>query len=140
MRSALLTAIAALALAGSAAAQERLALSRAVFVERSSADGLRSVAPARTLRRGDTVLLMVEWTAPASGRSFTVASAVPRALAFQRSSADVQAVSVDGGRSWGQIGSLLIGNRLASVEDVTHLRWQVQPGTQGRLTYSAVVR
>ena len=56
--------------------------------------------------------------------------------------------STDGGRNWGQLGIMRMrdrdGTRLASPEDVTHLRWRVADSEaargSGRFTYSALVR
>lgn len=127
-------------------------VSRAVYVERvaTAPDGerVRTIAPADELRRGDKVVLMVEWRAADSDAPVIVSSAVPRPLAFQRSSSDAMEVSVDGGRSWGRLGTIRIGagddRRLASPEDVTHLRWRfAEDGAAaraGRVTYSAIVR
>ena len=123
-------------------------LSRAVFVERVADNGQREIAPARQFRKGDTVILMVEWNGARAKDAFTVSSPIPPSLSFKRSSLPAQSVSVDGGRKWGLIGNLRIrdefGERMATVEDVTHLRWQIAPGDagqkNGRITYSAIVR
>ena len=137
-----------LALAASAttlAAQDRILLSRAVFVERQSGqDADRMVERANVFHPGETVILVVEWQTRERGNSFTVSSRIPAGLQYRASSSDAQTVSIDGGKNWGRIGSLRIGNRLASVEDVTHLRWNV-PKSQtisgrGKFTYSAIVR
>lgn len=113
-------------------------IDRAVYVERSS-NGGRTLEPATTLRPGDKVVLVVAWRADSRGR-FTVQSAVPHALAFQRAGHDAVEVSTDGGRNWGELGSLRMSGRLASAEDVTHLRLKVAGARRGRMTFSAVVR
>lgn len=148
MRTILLAIAAASVAAGAAAAQTGVAISRAVFVERQAmlAPGrvTRSLEPADTLRRGDVVVLMLEWTAPGRPDGFVVSSRVPRDLAFRRSGGMNPQVSADGGRSWGELGSLRTGGRKATPEDVTHLRWQVSDADaalgRGMLTYSAIVR
>ena len=84
-------------------------------------------------------MLVVEWRAGSPSR-FTVQSAVPRELAFQRAGSEAVEVSIDGGRSWGTLGELKAGTRLASAEDVTHLRMKVAGAPAGRMTYSAIVR
>lgn len=114
-------------------------IDRAVYVERSS-EGVRALEPATTLRPGEKVVLVVEWRADSRGRQFTVQSAIPRTLAFQRAAHDAVEVSADGGRSWGELGNLKTGGRLASAEDVTHLRLKVAGEHRGRMTFSAVVR
>lgn len=125
--------------ASPAIAEGAVDIDRAVYVERSN-EGVRALEPATTLRPGDKVVLVVEWRADSRGRQFTVQSAVPRALAFQRAGHDAVEVSADGGRRWGELGSLKLGGRLASAEDVTHLRLRVAGERRGRMTFSAVVR
>ena len=127
-------------LAASAAfAESAIDIERAVYVERAT-EGVRALEPATTLRTGDKVVLVVEWRAESPARRFMVQSAVPRALAFQRAGSDAVEVSIDGGTNWGALGQLKAGNRLASAEDVTHLRMKVAGTPAGRMTYSAVVR
>lgn len=138
--------------ASSLAAQSVSGISRAVYVERTAttSDGerVRTIEPAENLRPGDKVVLIVEWRGRRSGDPVTVSSAIPRALAFQRSSSDALEVSIDGGRTWGRLGRMRIidrdGSRLASPEDVTHLRWRFNDGSAAssaaRVTYSAIVR
>ncbi|MFM6829987.1 MAG: hypothetical protein ACKOVA_06580 [Novosphingobium sp.] len=123
-----------------------------VFVERFvSAPGGRSarvLERADRLRPGDRVIFVVNWTAR-RGREFTVTNPMPRAVAFQRSVDGEEEVSVDGGRNWGRMDELTVRSaegdlRMATPEDVTHLRWRV-PGTlaqrgSGQLTYRGVVR
>ena len=134
------------------AAQSASSVSRAVYVERitTAPDGerVRTIEPADELRRGDTVVLMVEWRDARRDAPVIVSSAVPRPLAFQRSSSDAVEVSVDGGRNWGHLGTMRVEDggdrRLASPEDVTHLRWRFavdgNAARTGRITYSAIVR
>jgi len=153
MRKAMFAAILAGLAAAPAPAQQGVQLQSAVFVERlghsNSGRIERRIEPAGTLKRGDRLVLMVEWQGrPGSGRSFAVTSPIPRTIAFERASHDSMEVSVDGGRSWGKLGGITLsdrhGARLASPEDVTHLRWRVTPGEaergHGRITYSAIVR
>ena len=148
MKKLLLTLAAATLAAGATAAQTGVEISRAVFVERKApiAPGRMalSLEPATTLRRGDVVVLMLEWTAPGRPDAFVVSSRVPRDLAFRRSGGMNPQVSIDGGRNWGELGTLRAGNRKATPEDVTHLRWHVSDAEaalgRGMLTYSAIVR
>lgn len=132
---------------GKLAAQSAVDIDKAVYLERAERQGnsvVRALEPATTLRKGDSVVLLLTWSASGPSGSFTVASPVPRDLAFKRSGDRGAEVSIDGGRSWGQLGELRIGARRASPEEVTHLRWQVsreeaQRG-KGMLSYSAIVR
>lgn len=152
MRKLLWAALAVVAISGAANAQKPVSLDSAVFVERlgHTHDGRveRRIEPASQLRRGDRLVLVVEWQSPAEAKGFAVTSAVPRSIAFQETSTDAMQVSVDGGKSWGRLGALRTndryGPRLASPEDVTHLRWMVSPADArrgaGRVTYSAIVR
>lgn len=126
--------------ASAAAAESAIDIDRSVYIERSD-DGVRALEPATTLKKGDKVVLVLAWRASAPGRGFTVESAVPRPLAFQRAGSDAVEVSTDNGRSWGRLGELRIGGRLASAEDVTRLRLRVRGSAPaGRITYSAIVR
>jgi hypothetical protein len=53
-------------------------------------------------------------------------------------------VSVDGGKTWGKLGKLRIGSRLATPEDVTHVRWRISAAHaalgRGDIAYSGIVR
>lgn len=112
-----------------------------IFVERTQ-DSRRIIQPAAQLRRGDRVVTVVRWKRPHESTSgFTVTNALPADLLFQSGSGTGEEVSVDSGRTWGQIGSLRVGRRMATPEDVTHVRWRVlAPVPSGRLAYSAIVR
>ncbi len=125
--------------ASGAFAHGAIDIGRSIYVERTR-EGVRELEPATALKSGDKVVLVVEWNAQAPDRPFTVKSAVPRDLAFQRAGDDAVEVSTDGGRNWGELGSLKIGSRLASAEDVTHLRMRVAGEKRGRMTFSAFVR
>ena len=152
MRLGLLAGSLACLAASAAMAESAISISKAVFVERAqrSASGatMRAIEPASELRKGDKVVLVIEWRAGSDADSFSVSSAVPRTLAFQRAGTDHVEISVDGGRNWGQLGTMRTrdqdGTRLASPEDVTHLRWRVADSEasrgRGRFTYSALVR
>lgn len=106
-----------------------VAIASAVYVEREQGP-LRTVEPARELRKGERVVTVLRWQAPRG--SYTVTSPVPASLQFERSSAEAIEASTDGGRSWRELGKV-------QPEAVTHLRWRVGQGA-GRLTYSAIVR
>jgi len=125
-------------------AQPAIATDSAVFVERVEKGSLRSLEPASRLSRGDRVVTIVNWYRMGGSGGFTITNPLPRAIAYQASARDDQEVSIDGGRTWGKLGELRIGARIATPEDVTHMRWRI-PATsaqsgQGRIAYSGIVR
>lgn len=112
----------------------------AVFVEHAT-ESSRVLQPADQLRRGDRVVTVVSWRRQPGGGTFTVTNPLPRTLQFQGSADQSEEVSVDGGRHWGHLDQLRIGNRQATPEDVTHVRWHIAtPAPTGRIAYSAIVR
>lgn len=127
-----------------ASAAPSVELDSAIFVERTRADSgalVRSLEPASQLRRGDRVVTVVTWHHLGGERNFTVTNPLPRGLAYQGSASGEEEVSIDGGRTWGRIGQLRVGSRLATPEDVTHVRWRVQPARgRGQIAYSGIVR
>ena len=139
-----LAGILALAAPVVAVAAPLVALDSTVFVERIRPGAVRLLEPARQLKRGDRLVYVVSWQRKAGGAGFTLTNPLPRAVYYQRSAADDELVSVDGGKRWGKLEALRIGARIATPEDVTHLRWRVAPSAAakgaGRITYSAIVR
>ena len=119
-------------------------LANAVFVERVKAGNIRLLEPVDRLSRGDRVVTVVSWQSSGTHGGFTVTNPLPRAIAFQSSARADEEVSVDGGRTWGRLGTLGINGRIATPEDVTHVRWRVAPGTaargRGQIAYSGIVR
>ena len=135
--------------ASSAHAEPRVALDSAVFVERQLPGSVRSLEPVSRLNRrrpGRHHRHLAPGKRPnrRHGGGFTVTNPLPRAIAYQGSAQDDEEVSIDGGRSWGRLGTLRIGDRLASAEDVTHVRWRVGSGHaargEGQIAYSGIVR
>lgn len=114
------------------AAGDALDVQSAVFVEHTDARGLR-IEPVERLLRGDTVITVLTWRAPARA-GYTIVSAVPPTLTLESASHEDLEISTDGGRTW---------RALADARDlpagVTHLRWQASTG-DGRLSYRAKVR
>ena len=139
-----LAIIIALAAPAVAVAAPLVSLDSAVYVERLKPGAVRLLEPARQLKRGDRLVYVVSWQRMAGDGGFTVTNPLPRAFSYQRSAGGDEQVSVDGGKRWGKLEALRIGERIATPEDVTHLRWRVAPEQAakgaGRITYSAIVR
>jgi len=130
------------ALPASAMARPAISTDSAVYVEHLEPDNDRRLEPASRLSRGDRVVTVVTWYRMGGNGNFMIVNPMPRAVAYQNSATDGQEVSVDGGRTWGHLGTLRIGDRLATPEDVTHVRWRIAStqATQGRFAYSGIVR
>lgn len=81
-------------------------------------------------------------------QNFVVTNPLPSAVSLIYNEAEGYVVSVDGGKTWGRLGALIVpdgkgGTRSASASDVTHLRWTIQtiaPGSSGMVQYHAAVR
>lgn len=79
---------------------------------------------------------------------FVVTNPLPAAVSYSPEGAQNAEVSVDGGKTWGQLAALKVKDakgvlRAAQPEDVTHVRWTVAviaPGASGSVSYHAVVR
>jgi hypothetical protein len=130
------------ALSGAPAlAAPTVATQSAVYVERLQPDATRRLEPADGLSRGDRVITVVNWTRTVGNGTFVIINPLPRAVAYQSSAWDDQDVSVDGGHTWGRLGTLRIGKHVATPEDVTHMRWRISPQQRrGQIAYSGIVR
>jgi len=116
----------------------------AVFVERKNAATGRKLEPADRFVRGERVVTILRWQRLGGNGGFTITNPLPRTIAFQKSSRTDEEVSVDGGKTWGRLGELMVDSRVASPEDVTHVRWRISPQRaserSGQIAYSAIVR
>lgn len=125
-------------------ANPTVALDSAVFIEKTSPAHGRVLEPARQFSRGDRVVYVVSWTKLGGQGGFVVTNPLPRSVAYQGSAVDDEDVSIDGGRSWGKLSTLRVGSRVATPEDVTHVRWRVTSALaargSGQIAYSAIVR
>lgn len=122
-----------------ALAQPAVSLDSAVFVERESASA-RVLEKASRLSAGDRVVTVLTWRRNGAG-GFTLTNPLPRGLYYQGSAEGDEEVSVDGGRTWGKLENLRVRKRLATPEDVTHIRWKIASSAPtGRIAYSAIVR
>jgi len=142
--SALLASCLALAAPIAAKANPAVALDSAVFIEKTSPRSGRMLEPAARFSRGDRLVYVVSWYRMGGQGGFTVTNPLPRSVYYQGSANGDEEVSIDGGKTWGKLDALRVGSRMASPEDVTHVRWRVAPAIaaqgQGRIAYSAIVR
>jgi uncharacterized repeat protein (TIGR01451 family) len=99
---------------------------------------------------GDTLLFTTSFQNEGAAvvTDFVVVNPVAASLQLTDEAAGQTDVSVDGGKTWGPLGQLMIidvegEERPATIKDVTHLRWkfaQIQPGETGRVQFVAAVR
>ncbi len=137
------------------AAANPVALTNDVFVERVStdADGKRKVVleEPKVVIPGDRLLFVLNYR-NASARAaerFVVTNPMPSAVQFAEQADDMALVSIDGGKSWGQLAQLRVpdgngGDRPAQTADVTHIRWAfnqpIPAGASGKLMFRGVVK
>lgn len=139
---------------GVALAANNVALSSAVFLEKTVADddGRSRIVleEPKVVTPGDRLVFILNYrnvgNAPAS--DFIVTNPLPMAVAYQ-GGADSGQVSIDGGKSWGTLPALKVHDadgrwRSARPEDVTHVRWALKQaipvGGQGKLSFRGTVR
>lgn len=80
--------------------------------------------------------------------NFVVTNPLPSAVALASDATAGTEVSVDGGKTWGQLASLKVAgtdgaSRTATAADVTHVRWTIPtiaPGASGEVQYHGIVR
>ena len=149
-----LTALALLGASAPAIAKSAIEIRSSVFVEKISAtdDGNRRVlAQTDKHRPGDDLLFILRYrnAGREPARNIILTQKVPPRVDFVASpSADAE-VSVDGGRSWGQLSALRVrtkggGSRAARASDVTHVRFRIDDtidaGTGGKIVYRGRVK
>lgn len=127
--------------------QPDVMLESSLFVEhtRQNARGpVHMLEPAKQVTTGDRVVTLLSWYRLGGSGGFTVTEALPSGMSWQPGDKDEAEVSVDGGRSWGHLGRLRIGQRIAVAQDVTHMRWHISPAQalagSGRIAYAGMVR
>jgi len=146
--------ILALIAPAAAMAAEDVSLASQVFVEKTVKDAKGEAKIVRetpaVVTPGDRLVFVLSYNnkgaVPATG--FTVTNPVPAAVSFAAAEGSAQ-VSVDGGKSWGQLAALKVKaadgtSRAAAPADVTHIRWAfAQPipaGAGGQLTFRGTVK
>lgn len=144
IRAATLAIMGSMCFAVSALAAPRVETDSAVFVEQVRPGGIRQLLPADRLQRGDRVVTVVNWRRSDPGGGFVITNPLPRPIAYQASARDDEQVSVDGGRTWGRLEQLRTMGRIATPEDVTHVRWRISAQSaarrRGQIAYSGIVR
>ena len=137
-----------------ALAANNVALSSAVFLEKTIADNSGHsrivLEEPKAVTPGDQLVFILNYrnAGSAPAKDFIVTNPLPSAVAYQGSGDGAQ-VSIDGGRSWGTLPALKVREadgrwRNARPEDVTHVRWAlkqtVAAGAQGKLSFRGIVR
>lgn len=137
-----------------AQAAEQVQTSFKAFVEKSvaSSDGTTKLVLAEPQKvfPGDKIVYVLSYRnaggAPAT--NFAITDPIPGPLVFESTPDATALVSVDGGKSWGNLATLKVaganGLRAARPEDVTHVRWMlrgvVPAGGEGKLSFRATVK
>jgi uncharacterized repeat protein (TIGR01451 family) len=158
MKRMITTAIAtaaALFSAATAFAATALQLSSDVFVERQvvRTGGTKAVVleTPNMVTPGDNLVFVVRYknVSGATASNFVVTNPLPSAVAFNGTSDGLEVVSIDGGKSWGILGTLRVAKadgtpRPATQSDVTHIKWNLnQPltaGAEGKLIFRGIVK
>ena len=132
-----------------------VALNSDVMVERTITDAAGrtqvTLETPRVVVPGDQLVFILRYhnNGARAASDFVITNPLPSSVAFSGAQDATAIVSVDGGRTWGQLGSLTMRNsdgtsRPARADEVTHVRWAfAQPipaGQAGRLMFRGTVR
>jgi uncharacterized repeat protein (TIGR01451 family) len=150
-----LVLLAAAAVAVPAAAQNNpVQLNSDVLVERTVVENGQSRVVLETPQAvvpGDTLVFVLRYenTGRQAATNFVITNPLPQAVRYSGTVDSGATVSIDAGRSWGQLNELRVRQadgimRPATADDVTHVRWAfAQPiaaGATGRLMFRGIVR
>ncbi len=104
----------------------------------------------KTVFPGDKIVYVLSYhnMGASAATNFAVTDPIPQHLVFDGTPDASALVSVDGGKSWGNLAALKIttpaGPRAARPEDVTHVRWAlktaVPAGGEGKLSFRGTVK
>ena len=151
----ILLTLLALLLPGAAFAQSQVALTSNVLVERTTTD---ASGAARTsldapgiVTPGDRLVFVLAYhnNAATPATDFVVTNPIPGSVAYSGAESAGSVLSVDGGRTWGELAALTVRNadgtsRPAAVADVTHVRWRIArpipAGGSGELRFRGIVK
>lgn len=142
-------------LPSAALAQNQVALTSEVFVERAVTDpsGATRVAleTPGVVTPGDHLVFVLSYrnngATPAS--DFVVSNPIPESVVFDGTESPGAVYSVDGGRNWGALAALTIraadgSSRPAALADVNSVQWRfAQPipaGANGQLRFRGIVK
>lgn len=142
-------------LPSAALAQNQVALTSAIFVERVTMDAngasRTSLEAPGVVTPGDKIVFVLSYrnngSAPAT--DFVVTNPIPESVSFESTESAGSVYSIDGGRTWGALAALSVRNadgtsRPAAAADVTHVQWRfAQPipaGAGGELRFRGVVK
>ena len=132
-----------------------LELKSDVFIERQIVrdDGSNAVVLEKPnmVTPGDNLVFVVRYKniGASTANNFVVTNPLPSAVAFNGTSDGSEVVSIDGGKSWGTLGTLRVSKadgtiRSAVSTDVTHIKWNLnQPltaGAEGKLIFRGIVK
>lgn len=154
MRNSLFLLLAILAPTQAFAANQ-VVLDNSVFLERATTDanGKQRVLleEPKVVVPGDRLVFVLNYrnagAQPAD--KFVITNPMPSAVRFADAGDAQSFVSVDGGKSWGTLGTLTVPladgtRRPAQPADVTHIRWAFQKpipaGGAGKLMFRGVVK
>lgn len=142
---------ASVVVAGPAAAQNAsVSVKSSTFVEKVTTDakGNRKVtlSPPDIVVPGDTVLFTHDYVnndaQPATG--FLINNPLSKQILYVGSPDANIVVSVDGGKTFGKLATLKVGDRAATNADVTNLRWTfarpIAPGESGKVSFRGVLK
>ena len=145
----------ALLLPGAALAQNQVALTSDVLVERTTTGpngAARTALEAPgVVTPGDRLVFVLSYRNNAANPAtdFVVTNPIPESVSYNGTESTGSVISVDGGRTWGALSALSVRNadgtsRPAALADVTHVRWRIaQPipaGGSGELRFRGIVK
>jgi uncharacterized repeat protein (TIGR01451 family) len=95
---------------------------------------------------GDKIVYVLSYHngGAAAATNFAITDPIPQHMIFDGTPDASALVSVDGGKSWGNLATLKVGTRAARPEDVTHVRWAlasaIPAGADGKLSFRGTVK
>ncbi|WP_395614031.1 hypothetical protein [Allosphingosinicella sp.] len=150
-----LSILLALTLPVAAQAQSQVALTSNVMVEHTITDAngvaRTSLDAPGIVTPGDKLVFVLAYrnNAASPATDFVVTNPIPESVSYNGSESADSVLSVDGGRTWGQLAALSVRNadgsrRPATLADVTHVRWHmarpIPAGGAGELRFRGIVK